>query len=121
MHTLSHDATCSHTYKVKANWALYVENYLEGLHIPFVHPALREALDLTAYPLDIRGQTVLQTGLARRTSRPLICHMAILMQETVFMLGTSGCFPTLCSTFIHGHFPEPWFNQQALSGLGSNS
>lgn len=65
LHTLSHDATCSHTYKVKANWALYVENYLEGLHIPFVHPALREALDLTVYPLEIRGQTVLQTGLAR--------------------------------------------------------
>lgn len=65
LETLKHDPDQSHTYKVKANWALYVENYLEGLHIPFVHPGLREALDLTAYPVDIQGQTVLQTGFAK--------------------------------------------------------
>ncbi len=63
--TLVHAPEMSHEYKVKANWALYVENYLEGLHIPFVHPALRDALDLTAYPVETTGYTVLQTGLAR--------------------------------------------------------
>lgn len=65
LRTLAHDPDRSQTYIVKANWALYCENYLEGLHIPFVHPALREALDLTAYPVITDGQTVLQTGLAR--------------------------------------------------------
>lgn len=63
--TLIPDPERFRMYKVKANWALYVENYLEGLHIPFVHPGLRDALDLTAYPIDIQGQTVLQTGLAK--------------------------------------------------------
>lgn len=62
--TLIYDPNCSKTYTVRANWALYCENYLEGLHIPFVHPALREALDLTAYPVITEGQTVLQIGLA---------------------------------------------------------
>ena len=27
----------SKDYEVKANWALYCDNYLEGFHIPFVH------------------------------------------------------------------------------------
>src|SRR5205814_4439894 len=36
-------------YDVDANWMLYVDNYLEGLHIPFVHPALAQALDYGAY------------------------------------------------------------------------
>jgi choline monooxygenase len=29
------DATRSRDYLVKAHWALYVENYLEGFHVPF--------------------------------------------------------------------------------------
>ena len=30
------------TYEVDAHWALYCENYLEGLHIPYVHKGLRD-------------------------------------------------------------------------------
>ncbi len=63
--TLIHIPERSHIYKVKANWALYVENYLEGLHIPFVHPTLREALDLSAYPVETNGFTVMQSGIAK--------------------------------------------------------
>ena len=43
------DPSRSRDYTVKAHWALYVENYLEGLHIPFVHKALNEALDGGSY------------------------------------------------------------------------
>jgi choline monooxygenase len=31
-------------YFVKAHWALYCENYLEGFHIPFVHKSLNKVL-----------------------------------------------------------------------------
>jgi choline monooxygenase len=31
-------------YEVPAHWALYCDNFLEGLHIPFVHPALQTAV-----------------------------------------------------------------------------
>jgi len=31
------DAARSRDYLVNANWALYVDNYLEGFHVPFVH------------------------------------------------------------------------------------
>ena len=31
------DPNASRDYLVKANWALYCDNYLEGFHIPFIH------------------------------------------------------------------------------------
>lgn len=44
------DASRSREYLVRANWALYVENYLDALHIPFVHGELSGALDYEDYP-----------------------------------------------------------------------
>src|ERR1700746_1421338 len=39
------DAASSRDYTVRAHWALYVENFLEELHIPFVHPELSKVVD----------------------------------------------------------------------------
>src|SRR2546421_669352 len=39
--------TCE--YLVNAHWTLYCDNYLEGFHIPFVHPDLNKALDYKSY------------------------------------------------------------------------
>lgn len=36
-------------YEVKCNWKVYVDNYLEGYHLPFVHPDLCDVLDYTEY------------------------------------------------------------------------
>lgn len=36
-------------YEVKCNWKVYVDNYLEGYHLPFVHPELCNVLDYTEY------------------------------------------------------------------------
>ena len=60
------DADSVRDYDVAANWMLYVDNYLEGLHIPFVHPSLAQALDFGAYrtELDPRGTT--QVGIAKK-------------------------------------------------------
>jgi choline monooxygenase len=43
------DASRSRDYLVQANWALYCDNYLEGFHIPFVHPSLNAVLDYGSY------------------------------------------------------------------------
>ncbi|HUQ28715.1 MAG TPA: SRPBCC family protein [Usitatibacter sp.] len=43
------DPARSRDYEVRANWALYVENYLEGFHIPFVHAGLNEVVDYGSY------------------------------------------------------------------------
>ncbi|MFM8768491.1 MAG: aromatic ring-hydroxylating oxygenase subunit alpha, partial [Rubrivivax sp.] len=59
------DPARDRTWAFDAHWALYVENYLEGLHIPFVHPGLNAALDMAAYRYECAGHTVLQLALAR--------------------------------------------------------
>jgi choline monooxygenase len=33
------------THEIRSNWKTYVENYLEGYHVPVVHPALNAAID----------------------------------------------------------------------------
>lgn len=40
-------------FEVEANWALYCENYLEGFHIPFVHPGLNEVIGFGDYSTEI--------------------------------------------------------------------
>lgn len=37
------------TYHVCCNWKIYVDNYLEGYHLPFVHPELCNLLDFQQY------------------------------------------------------------------------
>ena len=37
------------TYEVNSNWKVYVDNFLEGYHLPYVHPELCDILDLKAY------------------------------------------------------------------------
>ena len=37
------------TYDVECNWKVYVDNYLEGYHIPIVHPELANLLDYKEY------------------------------------------------------------------------
>ena len=36
-------------YNVRCNWKVYVDNYLEGYHLPFVHPELCNLLDFQHY------------------------------------------------------------------------
>lgn len=62
---LSPDPARSRDYEFDAHWALYVENYLEGLHIPFVHPGLAQTLDLPGYRVELHPQATLQIGIAR--------------------------------------------------------
>jgi choline monooxygenase len=39
-------------YLVEANWKIYVDNYLEGYHIPMIHPALYRELDYEKYRVE---------------------------------------------------------------------
>lgn len=55
----------SKTYAVKANWALYVDNYLEGFHIPFVHDGLTQILDFGNYHTESEAKVVLQVGYGK--------------------------------------------------------
>ena len=40
------------TYDMQCNWKTYVDNYLEGYHLPSVHPGLNRELDYNAYTVE---------------------------------------------------------------------
>jgi choline monooxygenase len=39
-------------YEMECNWKTYVDNYLEGYHLPSVHPGLNRELDYNAYVIE---------------------------------------------------------------------
>jgi choline monooxygenase len=48
------------TYDMKCNWKAYVDNYLEGYHLPSVHPGLNRELDYNAYIVEPYARHVRQ-------------------------------------------------------------
>jgi choline monooxygenase len=40
-------------YELGCNWKVYVDNYLEGYHLPHVHPGLSKLLDYRAYTTEL--------------------------------------------------------------------
>ncbi len=47
-------------YDIMCNWKAYVDNYLEGYHIPLVHPELCKMLDYRLYTTEIHHHYSLQ-------------------------------------------------------------
>jgi choline monooxygenase len=41
-------------HRLACNWKTYADNYLEGYHIPLVHPALNKAIDTKRYEVVVR-------------------------------------------------------------------
>jgi len=48
------------TYDMKCNWKTYVDNFLEGYHLPSVHPGLNRELDFNAYTVEPYARHVRQ-------------------------------------------------------------
>lgn len=48
------------TYDMECNWKTYIDNYLEGYHLPSVHPSLNRELDYNAYTVEPYGRYVRQ-------------------------------------------------------------
>ena len=55
----------SRDFTVRAHWALYCENYLEGFHIPFVHASLNAVIDFGNYTTELFRYSNLQLGIAK--------------------------------------------------------
>ena len=49
-------------YEIKANWKVYIDNYMEGYHLLPVHPGLAKILDVSGYTTALEGNKVLQYG-----------------------------------------------------------
>ncbi|GAB5518621.1 MAG: aromatic ring-hydroxylating dioxygenase subunit alpha [Rhodothermales bacterium] len=58
------------TYEVACNWKVYVDNYLEGYHLPLVHPELCKVLDYRAYRTETFRYHSLQHSPLREGDSP---------------------------------------------------
>lgn len=58
-----HDPAPDRDFTFDANWALYCDNFLEGFHIPFVHPTLKTALDWSEYRIEVFERSSVQIGI----------------------------------------------------------
>ncbi len=54
---------------VNCNWKVYVDNYLEGYHIPIVHPSLFREIDYPNYRTEARGNYSIQHAPLKRAQR----------------------------------------------------
>lgn len=48
------------SYEVACNWKVYIDNYLEGYHVPHIHPELNKLLDYRSYVTEARHWHSLQ-------------------------------------------------------------
>jgi choline monooxygenase len=55
-------------YDVDCNWKVYVDNYVEGYHLPHVHPGLNKLLDYRAYDTVLSPWYSLQSSPLRNSS-----------------------------------------------------
>ncbi|HYP25470.1 MAG TPA: SRPBCC family protein [Blastocatellia bacterium] len=53
-------------WHVDCNWKVYVDNYLEGYHIPIVHPSLNRELDYQKYRVETKRYYSIQHSPIRR-------------------------------------------------------
>ncbi len=82
-------------YEVKAHWALYCENFLEGFHIPFVHQDLNQAIDYGSYETNIFKYSSVQIGKENNSQMNTDEH---------------GCFKDGIAAYYFFIFPNLMFN-----------
>ena len=52
-------------YQMECNWKTYIDNYLEGYHLPSVHPSLNRELDYNSYTTTLFERHSLQASPIR--------------------------------------------------------
>jgi choline monooxygenase len=57
------------TWELDCNWKVYVDNYLEGYHIPIVHPGLYRELDYPNYRTETKRWYSIQFAPTKRPDR----------------------------------------------------
>ena len=58
------------SYKIKSNWKVYLDNFLEGLHIPIAHPSLNNVLDYRSYDIKLFKNFSIQSGKLNDSKSP---------------------------------------------------
>jgi choline monooxygenase len=74
-------------WTIPCNWKLYVDNYMEGYHIPFIHPGLQQALHGSIYTYKLGTWSNEQYGAEPHPRGP--------GSRVAGMLGSSQAFRSL--------------------------
>ncbi|QUD86931.1 aromatic ring-hydroxylating oxygenase subunit alpha [Phenylobacterium montanum] len=53
-------------HHLACNWKTYVENYLEGYHIPLIHPGLEADVDSSRYSVEVDGHVAIHLAPPRK-------------------------------------------------------
>jgi choline monooxygenase len=53
-------------HPLACNWKTYVENYLEGYHVPVLHPSLDAEIDSARYRVTVEGEVALHEAPPRK-------------------------------------------------------
>jgi len=53
------------SHLIGCNWKTYVENYLEGYHLPMVHPEFDQDIVVAEYKVEIEGEVIFHSAPAR--------------------------------------------------------
>src|SRR5262249_43399830 len=64
----SMDRAARKEWTIRCNWKVYVDNYLEGYHIPVVHPGLMQELDYARYRTETGGMYSVQRAPLKQTA-----------------------------------------------------
>ena len=60
----NYQLTATHELEFKANWKIYTDNFVEGYHIPGIHPAFFRAIDFNKF------STTAHDGMVKMTAPP---------------------------------------------------
>lgn len=96
------DPATSRDYLIDANWALYVDNYLEEFHIPFIHAGLSEVLDYATYRTETYPWCNLQLGTTKEPKEAFALPPGHPDQGTLVAAWYWWLFPNLMLNFY------PW-------------
>lgn len=102
VHEFQHEPSRQREYVVRANWALYCDNYLEGFHIPYIHAALNATLDYANYHVDLLPWGVLQLGTAGKDAK--------IGSEAFDLPQASPDFGQRIAAYYYWFFPNLMFN-----------
>jgi choline monooxygenase len=87
------------SYEMPAHWALYCDNFLEGLHIPFVHPALQASVasyrieTFAGGSVQIAGARVDEPALALGPGHPLAGERLAALYFWIFPATMLNVYP----------------------------
>jgi len=129
-------------YVMDCNWKTYIDNFLEGYHLPSVHPSLNRELDYSQYHTELFSKHSLQTSpirdaanekdIARRYAQSrgdlaaeyfwifpnwmLNCYPDNVSVNIVLPLG-----PEKCVAYFDWYFPQQAFSVAAASSPAAAS